>query len=79
MGILLVAGETRWREAKTKKKGGEGKGRESNPANLQTGCPCREPCIWFCMVLLFPTQVIHLSVLKSKLGLETCYEITIIN
>lgn len=41
---------------------------EGNPAHLQIGCPCREPCRWFCVVLLFPIQVIHLSISKSTLG-----------
>lgn len=58
---------------------GRGREMESNPAHLQIGCPCREPCRWFCMVLLFPTQVIHLSISKSTLGLEMLYGITIIN
>lgn len=58
---------------------GRGREMESNPAHLQIGCPCRETCRWFCMVLLFPTQVIHLSISKSTLGLEMLYGITIIN
>lgn len=57
----------------------EGERWVSKPAHLRVGCLCREPCCWFCVVLLFQAQVlIHLSISKSPLGLERFYEITLL-